>query len=45
MDAIDDACEGVLLGQFGVVILAFLTCIVSFVLGAGALVLSNRRSS
>jgi hypothetical protein len=39
----DDACEGLLLNQTGVVFMAFALCVVSFVLGAGVLVLSMSR--
>jgi len=39
----DDACEGPRIGQAGVIVAAFLLCVVSFVLGAGALVLSIHR--
>ena len=39
----DDACEGRRIGQAGVAFMAFALCVVSFVLGAGALVLSMHR--
>lgn len=39
----DDACEGPQLSQAGVILLAYLLCIVFFVLGAGTLVLNMRR--
>lgn len=39
----DDACEGPLLGQRGVIVMAFGLCVVCFVLGAGALVVSMNR--
>ena len=39
----DDACEGPLIGQRGVIFAAFGLCVVCFVLGAGALALSMSR--
>jgi hypothetical protein len=39
----DDACEGPRIGQAGVAIMAFALCVVSFVLGVGALVVSMHR--
>ena len=39
----DDACEGPLIGQRGAMLFAFLLCVVFFVLGVGALILSFRR--
>lgn len=39
----DDACEGPRISQAGVIIMAFALCVVSFILGAGALVLSMSR--
>ncbi len=39
----DDACEGPLIGQAGVMVMAFGLCVLCFVLGAGALALSMNR--
>ncbi len=39
----DEACEGRRIGQAGLALMGFALCVVSFVLGAGALVLSMHR--